>query len=195
VNNDADIQFSILTFRNLTVSAFGFRFLDISREFEPAEYDEHQRRIKNLENVESYFKDKFPSNKNDIKNLIPEIKALGHNKVDDIAVKIAKYIFDYLKTGATMQSMMENRMATKQEMELYIQNKVGDILTELIAKEYSISSNSEIYEELVEFSKVITRAGVNFFIDGFGTSGPAINAAFISGVGIVCIWANETHKD
>lgn len=195
MNNDADIQFAILNFGNLTNSAFGFRFLDISRDFEPTEYDEHQRKIKNLENVESYFKDKFPTNKDDIKNIIPEIKALGHSKVDDIAVKTAKYIFDYLTTGATMQSMMENRMATKEEMELYIQNKVGDILAGLISQEYSISQNSETYEELVEFSKVITRAGVNFFIDGFGTSGPAINAAFISGVGTICIWATETLKN
>jgi uncharacterized protein YeeX (DUF496 family) len=191
VNNDADIQFGILNFGNLANSAFGFRFLDISREFEPAEYDEHQRKVKNLENVENYFKDKFPTNKNEIKNLIPEIQALGHQKVDDISVKVAKYISDYLSSGATMQSLMENRMATKEEMELYIQNKVGDILAELISQEFSISSNSEIYEELLEFSKVITRAGVNFFISGFGKSGPAINAAFISGVGTICIWASE----
>jgi len=191
VNNDADIQFGILNFGNLVNSAFGFRFLDISREFEPSEFDEHQRRIKNLESVESYFKEKFPTNKNEIKNLIPEIKALGHQKVDAISVKVAKYIFDYHTSGATMQSIIENRMATKKEIELYIQNKVGDILAELISQEFSISSNSEIYEELTEFSKVITRAGVNFFAGGFGKSGPAINAAFISGIGTICIWASE----
>ena len=191
MNNDADIEFAILNFGNLAISAFGFRFLDISREFEPSEFDEHQRRIKNLENAESYFKDKFPTNKNEIKNLIPEIQALGHQKVDDISVKVAKYIFDYLSSGATMQSIIENRMATKEEMELYIQNKVADILAELVSQEFSISSNSEIYEELIEFSKVITRAGVNFFISGFGKSGPAINAAFISGIGTICIWASE----
>jgi hypothetical protein len=191
VNNDADIQFGILNFGNLVNAAFGFRFLEISREYEPTEYDEHQRRIQNLESVESYFKDKFPTDKNEIKNLIPEIQALGHQKVDDISVKVAKYIFDYLTSGATMQSIIENRMATKEEMELYIQNKVGEILADLISKEFSISTNSEIYEELTEFSKVVTRAGVNFFISGFGKSGPAINAAFISGIGTVCIWASE----
>jgi uncharacterized protein YeeX (DUF496 family) len=116
-----------LNFGNLTNSAFGFRFLDISRDFEPTEYDEHQRKIKNLENVESYFKDKFPTNKDDIKNIIPEIKALGHSKVDDIAVKTAKYIFDYLTTGATMQSMMENRMATKGRT--YPESKVMALMT------------------------------------------------------------------
>jgi len=191
VNNDADIEFAILNFGNLVKSAFGFRFLDISRDFEPSENDKHERKVKNLEEVESYFKGKFPTNKNEIKALIPEIKGLGDTKVDDIAVKTAKYIFDYLKTGATMQSMIESRTATREEMELFIQNKVGGILAELVSQEYSIPPDSVVSEELMEFSKVIARAGTNFFIDGFGTSGPAINAAFISGVGTICIWAKN----
>ena len=193
MNNDADIEFGILNFGNLANAAFGSRFLEITREFEPSEYDEHQRKIKNLEQVESYFKSRFPTNKSEIKNLIPEIRALDDVKVDDIAVKTAKYIFDYLNSGATMQSMIENRVATKEEMELYIQNKVGNILSGLISQEYSISPDSEIYEQLVEFSKVITKAGANFFIGGFGTSGPAINAAFISAVGMICIWVSESQ--
>ena len=34
-------------------------------------------------------------------------------------------------------------------------------------------------------------AGVNFFIDGHNKSGPAINAAFISGGSILRIWADR----
>lgn len=112
-------------------------------------------------------------------------------KTDAEAARISKLIYDYLLTGSTMESVIENRQASRDEIEVYIQNRVSPMLTNTILEEWQFDEESENVKVLQEFSRVIVRAGVNFFIDGHNKSGPAINAAFVSGVGILRIWADR----
>jgi hypothetical protein len=93
-----------------------------------------------------------------------------------------------------MQSVIENRQASRDEIENYIQNKVSAVLSNYILEEWQVDEGSEKEYLLQEFSRLIVLAGVDFFINGHNKSGPAINAAFISGVGILRIWADQNSN-
>jgi hypothetical protein len=190
MNSDSDIEYGILSFQSLLILAINKRALWINRSLAD-EPNECIKAISHLEDVEQYVKDKFPDNKEKIKRLIPSIKLVDQSKTDAQAVRISKLIYDYLLTGSTMQSVIENRQASRDEIEIYIQNKVSVVLANYILEEWQFDEDSEKENVLQEFARVIVLAGVNFFINGHNKSGPAINAAFISGVGVLRIWADN----
>lgn len=188
MNSDSDIQYGILSFRALLLSAANKRALWINRSLAD-EPEECLIAISHLDAVQEYIEEEFPDDKEGIKLLIPLIKSVDQSKTDAQAVRISKLIYDYLLTGSTMQSVIENRQATRDEIEVYIQNKVSPVLSNYILEEWQFDEGSEEENILQEFSRLIVLAGVDFFIGGHNKSGPAINAAFISGVGILRIWA------
>jgi hypothetical protein len=190
MNSDSDIEYGILSFQSLLISAINKRALWINRSLAD-EPNECLKAISYLEVVEQYVEDEFPDNKEKIKRLIPSIKLVDQSKTDAQAVRISKLIYDYLLTGSTMQSVIENRQASRDEIEIYIQNKVSVVLANYILEEWQFDEDSEKENVLQEFARVIVLAGVNFFINGHNKSGPAINAAFISGVGVLRIWADN----
>lgn len=190
MNSDNDIEYGILSYQKLLISAINKRALGIHRSLAD-EPEECLIAISNLEVVENFIKEKFPDNKEKIKRLIPSIQSVNQDKTDAQAVRTSKLIYDYLLTGSTMESVLENRQASREEIEVYIQNKVSTVLTNFVLEEWQFSKQSDNEKVLEEFARVVVRAGVDFFIDGHNKSGPAINAAFISGVGILRIWADR----
>jgi hypothetical protein len=190
MNFDNDIEYGILSYQTLLISAINKRSLGIHRSLAD-EPEECLIAISHLEVVENYLKDKFPDNKEKIKQLIPSIQSVDQDKTDAQAVRTSKLIYDYLLTGSTMESVLENRQASREEIEVYIQNKVSTVLTNSILEEWQFSNESDNKKVLEEFARVVVRAGINFFIDGHNKSGPAINAAFVSGVGVLRIWVDR----
>jgi hypothetical protein len=190
MNFDNDIEYGILSYQALLNSAVSKRALGINRSLAD-EPEECLIATSHLEAVEDFINNKFPDNREKIKRFIPAIQSVNQDKTDAQAVRISKLIYDYLLTGSTMESLLENRQASREEIEVYIQSKVSTVLANSISEEWKFAENSEKELILQEFARVIVRAGVNFFIDGHNKSGPAINAAFISGVGILRIWADQ----
>jgi len=188
MNFDNDIEYGILNFQALLTSAINKRALAINRSLAD-EPEECLVAISHLEAVEDFINNEFPNNKNKIKLLIPLIQSVNQDKTDSQAARISKLIYEYLSTGSTMESVIQNRQASRDEIEVYIQNKVSTVLTNSILEEWRFDEQGEVELVLREFTRVIVLAGVNFFIDGHNKSGPAINAAFVSGVGILRIWA------
>ena len=190
MNYDQDIEYGILSFQTLLISAISKRALEINRSLAD-EPEECLIALSHLENIEEFLKNKFPDTKEKVKRLIPSINSVDQEKTDQQAARISKLIYDYLLTGSTMESAIENRQASRDEIEFYIQNKVSTVIANSILEEWQFEENGEKELVLRELARVIVRAGVNFFIDGHNKSGPAINAAFISGIGILRIWADR----
>ena len=122
MNFDNDIEYGILNFQSLLISAINKRSLGIHRSLAD-DPKECLIAISNLEVVEKYLTDKFPDNKEKIKRLIPSIQSVDQDKTDAQAGRISKLIYDYLLTGSTMESVLENRQASVKKLKFIFRIK------------------------------------------------------------------------
>ena len=117
------------------------------------------------------------------------LNQVGLEEVDNIAAKVGQKIFEFLKAGVTLQSLGSNVPPTPEELDRWTSYKGSELLVYLVNQECKIEEDSEDYEKLNDYAYLITSAIVNFFRNSYNTSGPAINAALVSGVGTLMFWA------
>jgi hypothetical protein len=142
-----------------------------------------------IDEIGEDFESDFPSNRQEISSFFDSLYILGSQQLDDTAAKVGQRIFELLKAGVTLQSLGSNTPPSPEELDRYTSYKGKELLVYLVAEEFNISEGTDDYEKLNDYAYLISASIVNFFRQGYNASGPAINAAFVTGVGVLMLWA------
>jgi len=148
-----------------------------------------QKKNQLLDEIDEDFSSDFPSNRQEILSFFETIQQVGIQQIDNAASKVGQRIFEHLKSGVTLQSLGTNVPPTAEDLDRYTSYKGKELLVYLVAEEFKIEEDTDDYEKLEEYAYLISASIVNFFRQGYNVSGPAINAAFVSGVGTLMLWA------
>ncbi len=183
-----ETETAILNFRNSFRYVLGKEVVHINRAyFEELELLQLKNRL--LDEIDEDFNSDFPSNRQEISPFFDTLHQVGLQQIDDAAAKVGQRIFEHLKSGVTLQSLGSNIPPSPEELDRYTSYKGKDLLVYIVAEEFNIEAGTDDYDKLEEYSYLISASIVNFFRQGYNVSGPSINAAFVSGVGVLMLWA------
>ena len=185
---NSETEIAILNFKNSFDFVFGKQVVHINRVyFEDIENLQAKNQL--LDEIGEDFRSDFPSNRKEISSFFETLQQVGIQQIDNAASKVGQRIFEHLKSGVTLQSLGTNIPPTADDLDRYTSHKGKELLVYLVAEEFRIVEETDDYEKLEEYAYLISASIVNFFRQGYNVSGPAINAAFVSGVGALMLWA------
>ena len=185
---NSETEIAILNFKNSFDFVFGKQVVHINRVyFEDIENLQAKNQL--LDEIGEDFRSDFPSNRKEISSFFETLQQVGIQQIDNAASKVGQRIFEHLKSGVTLQSLGTNIPPTADDLDRYTSHKGKELLVYLVAEEFMIVEETDDYEKLEEYAYLISASIVNFFRQGYNVSGPAINAAFVSGVGALMLWA------
>ena len=185
---NSETEIAILNFKNSFDFVFGKQVVHINRVyFEDIENLQTKNQL--LDEIGEDFRSDFPSNRKEISSFFETLQQVGIQQIDNAASKVGQRIFEHLKSGVTLQSLGTNIPPTAEDLDRYTSHKGKELLVYLVAEEFRIVEETDDYEKLEEYAYLISASIVNFFRQGYNVSGPAINAAFVSGVGALMLWA------
>jgi len=184
-----ETETAVLNFRNCFKFVLGKEIIVVNRLYFDDDIELCQSKNRLLDEIDADFESAYPSSRKLISSFFDSLHQLGFAKVDDIASKVGKRIFEYLKSGVTLQSSGSNIPPTLEELDRYASFKGKELIAFLLAEEFSIGHETDDYEKLNDYAFLISASIVNFFRQGYNVSGPAINAAFVTGVGVLMLWA------
>lgn len=186
---------------NLGVSRF-FKDIDealIDRrlELEQSSLSENELALADIRlgRIEDYFSAFYPTDITTMNKFQLRIETIGADYVDKFSSEFAKYIFEYLSQGVTMQSIIRGEKAGKKELNKYVISKGRNYLLNRASEEKDIPQESLGWTHTFELAQIISSAGLLFFDNNHNTSGDAIKSGFISGVGVFFIWLNDDLLD
>jgi hypothetical protein len=185
---NSDTENAILNFKNCFKFVLGKEIVAVNRTY----FDEIellQVKSQLLEEIAEDFESDFPSNRAEITSFFDTLHQVGFQIIDDASAKVGQRIFEFLKSGVTLQSLGSNIPPTPEELDRYASFKGKELLVYIVAEEFKIEENTDDFEKLDEYAFLISSSIVNFFRQGYNVSGPAINAAFVTGVGVLMLWA------
>ena len=189
-----EATYGVQIFGKLLIKAFADREIKIREIFEDDK--KHLDYMLNiLAAIKAYSDFYYPHNEIKFKDFTSGIDAFGKEETQEVAMKVSKYIFEYLSAGVTIESLSTGKNATPQELKNYSIQKVQKILYGLANDFVDPEENETAEIALQELCVVVVTAGYLFFSERHNRSGDAINGAFTSGIGLVNLFRISDEYD
>lgn len=183
-NAEVEVTFGVQAFGKLLIKASAAREVELRELFVDEPYLESQMlRINNV--LKAFIDENYPHDQNKFNKFIQDIDAIGKIETQDIAMKVSKYIWEYMNQGITLDSISSGISPTSSQLENYVVKKVQSIFYNLVSEFVDPDENENAELALQEICRLVVSAGYQFFARKFNRSGEAINGGFTSGVGLV----------
>jgi hypothetical protein len=187
LNTIDEIQFGVARFYDCMCKAIK----TIKEELDY--YEDYEGAIKQLaiERVEDFIEQVYPKDGGAMQVFQRKIDNLGARQTDENSAALAKLIYEYLQQGITLASLGKGQLAQPDELLRYTTVRASEFLINQAEREKAIPPQSAARSHTDELAWIIGAAGVLFFSEKHNVGAKAIQAAFISGVGVFRLWLHD----